>query len=303
MDVASASQLEQLRSDWLLHLEAEGKTPKSLSTYKTSISDYLRYLVYYKIRYDQISMKQLDEWKLSLVKVRKIKPRSVNSYVSGLKSFYGYLENNGYVYNSAVHRMKGMKFVKTLPRPLSEPDMNKLIDGADTIQMRAMLEVFYGCGLRHDELRMLDVLDVDLVAGSIRVIAKGGKEELKPLAGQALEAMRLHLASMRKGEGPLWICPKFKRRISQRGIRGAIKRLAGALGVSGRIHPHRFRHSFATHMINRGAGLEQVKTLMGHASIQSTMIYTDVATEKLYRDYRAIHPRVKSEGEEPQPPS
>lgn len=291
MEAVSVNQLEQLRSDWLLHLEAEGKTPKALCTYKSSISDYIRYLAYYKIRYDQISMKQLDEWKLSLVNVRKIKPRSVNYYVSGLKSFYLYLENNGYVFNSAVLRMKGMKFVKTLPRPISEGDMTKLIEGAESVQMRAMMELFYGCGLRHDELRMLNVEDVDLQAGVVRVIAKGGKEELKPLAGMALEAVKLHVSAL--PQGPLWICPKFGGRISQACIRGHVKRLAAAVGVTGRIHPHRFRHSFATHMINHGAGLEQVKTLMGHASIQSTMIYTEVAKEKLHADYREIHPRAK----------
>jgi site-specific recombinase XerD len=289
--IGELAKLESLVSDWLVHLEAEGKTPKSLCVYKSSIQDYLRYLVYYKIQYDQISMKQLDEWKISLVNVRKIKPRSVNYYVSGLKSFYHYLENNGFVFNSAVLRMRGMKFLKTLPRPLSEGDMTKLIEGSTTVQQRAMMEVFYGCGLRHEELRMLNVEDVDLEAGVIRVIAKGGKEELKPLAGMALEALRLHMASL--PQGPLWICPKFKGRISQRCIRNHIKRLAVEVGVAGRVHPHRFRHSFATHMINHGAGLEQVKTLMGHASIQSTMIYTEVATEKLHADYRDIHPRAK----------
>jgi site-specific recombinase XerD len=293
VEAVSVSQLESLRSDWLLHLEAEGKTSKSLSTYRSSLTEYFRYLLYWKIRYDQISMKQLDEWKLSLVNVRKIKPRSVNYYVSGLKSFYYYLENNGYVFNSAVLRMKGMKFVKTLPRPLALEDMVKLIEGAETLQLRAMLEVFYGCGVRHDELRMLNVDDVFLETGQIRVIAKGGKEEMKPLKGMALEAVRLHIAGLKDKAGPLWICPKFKGRISQACIRGHIKRLAVAVGVAGRVHPHRFRHSFATDLLNRGMDLRQIQTLMGHASIQSTEIYTKVALDKLHKDYLDVHPRAK----------
>jgi len=292
----SVSQLEQLRSDWLLHFEAEGHNPKAVHVYKTASADFIRFLVQHKIAYDQVSMKQLDAWKLSLIQVRKIKPRSVNYYVSALKNWYRWMENEGYVYSSAVLRMKGMKFVKTLPKPMSEADVFKMIDGAKDPQLRAMLEVFYGCGIRHDELRMLNIEDVDLEAGQVRIVAKGMKEQMRPLAGLAIEALKVHIAQLPYRQGPLWICRKFKRRPSQRAICAQIQRLAASLGVSGRIHPHRFRHSFATHLLNRGMGLEQIQTLMGHASIQSTIIYTEVAQEKLRRDFVQVHPRAKPPG-------
>ncbi len=302
MQSADVCELERLRSAWLTNLEASGLKRGSLSTYKSALTDYFRWIAYNKIRYDQISSQQLDQWKLQLVRVRGIKPATANYYKSGLKSFYEWLEREGYVFNSSVNRMKGMKTPRLLPKPISEADVTKLLEGADTVQLRAMLEVFYGCGLRHEELRMMNVGDVDLSAGVVRVMGKGEKERLAPIAGAAVEAMRLHLAGHPLGARALWLGPRGKR-ISQKMVRKTLAALASSVGVDGHIHPHRLRHSFATHLLNWGMGIEGIQKLLGHAKISTSMIYTEVALERVQKEYLKIHKRAKPTTESPPPGS
>lgn len=292
MERLRASGASELYEAWLVHLEVLGFKAGSIRAYRSSVSDYLRFLASSNIRYDSITHRQLDAWKLGLLRDRELVASTVNYYVSAVKAFYDWLEREGYVFNSPALRMKGVKTTRLLPKPISETEVTKLIESAETVQLRAMLEVFYGCGIRHEELRMMDVGDVDLGEGSIRILAKGGKERVLNVAGYALEALRLHLAGQPPVDRALWLGPRGKR-ITQKMVRKQLREAAERAGVMGHIHPHRLRHSFATHLLNHGMGVEGVQKLMGHRKIDTTMIYTEVAIERVRAQYLEVHPRAK----------
>lgn len=290
MQQVGASQVESHFSAWLVHLEVLGFKPGSLRAYRTAVGIYVKFLISNRIRYDEVSHQDLDRWKLELLKVRKISPGTVNYYKSAVKHFYDWLNREGYVFNSPVDRMKGVKAPRHLPKPIPEKDVTKLIEGAGTVQFRAMLEVFYGCGIRHEELRMLNVGDVDLDAGELRIMAKGGREKVVGIVGCAVDALRIHLAGKPPRDRALWLGPRGKR-INQKTIRKQLKAHATAEGVQGRIIPHRLRHSFATHLLNRGAHIENIQKLLGHVKLETTMIYTEVAIQRAREELARIHPR------------
>lgn len=295
MERLRASGAAELYAAWLVHLEVLGFKAGSIRAYRSAVSDYIHFLDSEKIRYDAISHTQLDAWKLGLLRDRELVAATVNYYVSAVRAFYDWLEREGYVFNSPVLRMKGVKTTRLLPKPISEKDVTKLIEASDTVQLRAMLEVFYGCGIRHEELRAMNVGDVDLSEGSIRFLAKGGKERVMAVAGYALEALRLHLADKPPAKRALWLGPRGKR-ITQKMVRKQLREAADRAGVMGHVHPHRLRHSFATHLLNHGMGVEGVQKLMGHRKIDTTMIYTEVAIERVRAQYLEVHPRAKTPG-------
>lgn len=299
MQGVDASQVEALYSAWLVHLEVSGFKAGSIRAYRSAVSDYIRFITRERVRYDEVSHQALDRWKLHLLREKKIKPATINYYKAALKTFYDWLTREGHVFNSAVDRLKGMKTPRLLPKPIPETDVTKLIDGAGTVQLRAMLETFYANGVRCEELRMMNVGDVDLVSGEIRIMAKGGYERVVVIAGYALEAMRAHLAAGPPMARALWLGPRGKR-INQKTIRKQLREVASTQGVEGNIHPHRLRHSFATHMLNHGMGLEGVQKMLGHALPTTTMIYLEVALDRVKAEYLEIHPRarIKPPGEE-----
>jgi site-specific recombinase XerD len=287
-----ASGAAELYAAWLVHLEVLGFKAGSIRAYRSAVSDFIHFLDAGEIRYDAVSHTQLDKWKLGLLRDRELVAATVNYYVSAVKAFYDWLEREGYVFNSPVLRMKGVKTTRLLPKPISEGDVSKIIEAAGTVQLRAMLEVFYGCGIRCEELRTMDVGDVDLGAGEIRILAKGGKWRVLNVAGYALEAVRVHLAGVKDPKRALWLGPRGKR-ITQKMIRKQLREAADEAGVMGNIHPHRLRHSFATHLLNHGMGVEGVQKLMGHRKIDTTMIYTEVAVERVRAQYLEVHPRAR----------
>ncbi len=297
MQRVDASQVEGLYSAWLVHLEVSGFKPGSIRAYRSAVSNYIRFIISASIRYDEVSHKDLDRWKLHLLKDRKIKPSTINYYKAALKTFYDWLTREGHVFNSAVDRLRGMKAPRLLPKPIPEADVTKLIEGAGTVQLRAMLEVFYGCGVRHEELRALNVGDVDLAAGEIRIMAKGGKEKVLGLVGSALEALRVHIAG-KPADAPLWCGPRG-RRIDQSRVREEIRAAATVLGITGNIHPHRLRHSFATHLHNAGMNIEDIQKLLGHVKLETTMIYTEVSIQRARENLMKFHPRAGTTGESP----
>ncbi len=183
---------------------------------------------------------------------------------------------------------------RPLPRVLAEPDVRKLLDGARDglpARDRAILEVLYSTGMRVGEATAARVGDLDLDARVFRVHGKGGKERLVPVGRPAAEALE---AAFREGPAPAG-APLFRNRrggaLSARSVRRIVTRALRVVGLPDAASPHTFRHSFATHMLDRGADLRVVQELLGHASIQTTQIYTHVSAERLRAVHAAAHPR------------
>jgi site-specific recombinase XerD len=154
----------------------------------------------------------------------------------------------------------------------------------------AIMELFYSSGLRLSELAALNVADVDLYTESVRVLGKGRKERICPVGLPALEAISRYRAAANVHAGPLFI-NKSRRRMSTRSIWLVLKRYLRHTSIPISISPHKLRHSFATHMLDRGADLRSVQALLGHASLSTTQIYTHVTVERLKKAYADAHPR------------
>jgi site-specific recombinase XerD len=154
----------------------------------------------------------------------------------------------------------------------------------------AILELFYSSGLRLAELAALDVADIDPVNETVRVLGKGSKERIVPVGEPALEAVQQYRRRAEVQSGPLFLS-KLRRRLGAASIWGLVKKYLRLAQIPVPASPHKLRHSFATHLLDAGADLRSVQSLLGHASLSTTQIYTHVTTERLKKAYDQAHPR------------
>jgi site-specific recombinase XerD len=154
----------------------------------------------------------------------------------------------------------------------------------------AILELFYSSGLRLAELVALDVKDVDVFSESVRVLGKGRKERVVPVGAPALAAIQKYRHEARVDAGPLFLS-KVRRRMAPANVALVLKRYLPHTSIPVNVSPHKLRHSFATHLLDAGADLRSVQSLLGHASLSTTQIYTHVTVERLKRAYDGAHPR------------
>ena len=247
--------------------------------------------------------------------------------LAGVRAFFRYLQREGRVGLDPTAGLPAPKLPKRAPRPMSVDDCHVLVERADAapaakpapgaasarfaalapLRDRALIELLYGTGIRVGELAALDVRDVDLHRGDVRVMGKGSKERVVPLPAQTREALRAWLDA-RRGPGllgePLFISLRPRRtpaarRLGVRDVRRILEKRARAGGVSDHVHPHRLRHSYATHLLDMGADLREIQELLGHASLSTTEKYTAVSAERLMEVYDRAHPRAHRPGDAP----
>jgi integrase/recombinase XerD len=228
-------------------------------------------------------------------------PRSAARYTSTLKRFYRYLLRENLIAADPTLNLDSPKLPRALPKTLTEADVERLLDSADTstslgLRDRAMLETLYATGLRVSELVGLKLTAVNLNDGVLRVTGKGNKDRLVPLGEEAVQWLRRYLEEARPVLLARNLCDQVF--VTARGsgmTRQAfwylIKRRARAAGISRPLSPHTLRHAFATHLLNHGADLRVVQMLLGHSDISTTQIYTHVARERLKQLHAQHHPR------------
>jgi site-specific recombinase XerD len=221
---------------------------------------------------------------------------------SALRTFYQFLAARKGLRGNPVREVQLPKIEKKLPLVLTRQQVEELL-AAPTRESKsksaptwmplrdiAIMELFYSSGLRLSELAALNVADVDLYTESVRVFGKGRKERVCPVGLPALEAISRYRAAANVHSGALFIS-KARKRISARSIWLVLKRYVRHTSIPISISPHKLRHSFATHMLDRGADLRSVQALLGHASLSTTQIYTHVTVERLKKAYADAHPR------------
>ncbi|MFL6500477.1 MAG: site-specific tyrosine recombinase/integron integrase [Candidatus Udaeobacter sp.] len=235
-----------------------------------------------------------------------MKRGQARSYVrlqfSALRTFYQFLAARKQLRNNPVREVHLPKLEKKLPLVLTRQQVDELLT-APTREPKSrsaplwmplrdvgIMELFYSSGLRLSELAALDVSDVDLYTESVRVFGKGRKERVCPVGLPALEAIQKYRATANVHAGPLFI-NKARRRMSARSVWLVLKRYVRHTSIPISMSPHKLRHSFATHMLDRGADLRSVQALLGHASLSTTQIYTHVTVERLKKAYADAHPR------------
>jgi site-specific recombinase XerD len=235
-----------------------------------------------------------------------MKRGQARSYVrlqfSALRSFYQFLAARKRLRHNPVREVQMPKIEKKLPLVLTRQQVEELLS-APTREKKnraapvwmplrdvAIMELFYSSGLRLSELAALDVADLDPYTESVRVFGKGRKERVCPVGLPALETISRYRAAANVHTGPLFI-NKARKRMSSRSIWLVLKRYVRHTSIPISISPHKLRHSFATHMLDRGADLRSVQALLGHASLSTTQIYTHVTVERLKKAYADAHPR------------
>ncbi len=232
---------------------------------------------------------------LAQLRTRNLKPRTVSRKLSALRSFFKYLQRHKMIAGNPAALLVTPKLDKPLPHFLTEEDTVKLLEApadgkVNTLRDRAIFETLYSTGMRVSELVGLDEDHVDAIGNIVRVRGKGKKERLTPIGEKALEAIQNYLDA-RPQRSPALFLNKNGSRLSGRGVRGIINKYILKASLQGKVSPHMFRHSFATHLLNRGADLRSVQELLGHANLSTTQIYTHLTTDKLKSVYDKAHPR------------
>ena len=221
---------------------------------------------------------------------------------AALRSFFNYLSDRNIIPANVLKLVSLPKLEKKLPQFLTIPQVTTLMEkpsaGLKSKQApewmaardAAILELFYSSGLRLAELAELDVRDLDPIGETVRVMGKGSRERIVPVGGLALKALSHYRHQARVESGPLFL-NKSRKRLGHRSIWLLLKKYVREAGLPATLSPHKLRHSFATHLLDNGADLRSVQSLLGHASLTTTQIYTHVTTERLKRAYDAAHPR------------
>jgi integrase/recombinase XerD len=255
--------------------------------------------------WDTVTREGLVTYILHL-KEREYASATVARKVAAIKSFCHFLTLTGVISDDPAAELDSPKVKKRLPQTLSPEDVERLLempaklgDSPKGLRDQALLEVLYATGMRVSEWATLTVDDVDLESGAIRCIGKGDKERVMPLYDTAADAVRAYLEKGRPAllppgsdERALFLNPRGEQ-LTRQGLWLIIKHYAKELGIEDRVTPHTLRHSFATHMLNGGAGLREVQKLLGHANISTTQVYTHVTRERLREVYDDAHPRAK----------
>jgi integrase/recombinase XerD len=229
-----------------------------------------------------------------------LSPRSVARVVHGVRGFYRFLVRDGRLERDPMENLRAPRAFKALPRYLTPAQVEALLEAPDTshplgLRDRAILEVLYATGLRVSELIGLRRAEVDLELGLLRAFGKGRKERLVPLGRVArewvvkYERVRERLVQGRP-EAPLFVNNRGGR-LSRMGLWGIVRRHAVAARLERVLTPHVLRHSFASHLLERGADLRSLQAMLGHADISTTQIYTHVTRERLRQIYDRYHPR------------
>lgn len=281
---------------FIRYLEIEKNYSKhTILNYKLDLEDFKKFLGGADL--EKIDYLVLRKY-LARLKEKNLSSRTVNRRLSALRSFFRFLARDGYLKTNPILALSSPKLEKHLPIFLTEEETAKLIESAFSkndkdelgLRNRAILETFYSTGIRISELVGLNIGDIDPIGGVIKVKGKGKKERMVPIGEAAILVIRRYLGERRKQNDALFL-NKNGLRIGARGVRGIVRKYIHIAGIRQGASPHTFRHSFATHLLNRGADLRTVQELLGHANLSTTQIYTHLTTEKLKSVYDKAHPR------------
>ncbi|MDD5238081.1 MAG: tyrosine recombinase XerC [Candidatus Omnitrophica bacterium] len=281
---------------FIRYLEVEKNySVHTVLNYKLDLEDFSKFLAGTELgKVDYLTLRKY----LALLKEKQLGTRTVGRRLSCLRSFFKFLIREGLLKSNPILMLSSPKLQKHLPSFMTEQEAAKLIESAFAkdekdergLRDRAILETFYSTGVRISELAGLNIEDVDFIGGIAKVMGKGKKERMAPIGDAAIAAIRKYLEK-RKRESTALFLNKSGKRISVRGIRNIVGKYILRAGIKQGVSAHTFRHSFATHLLNRGADLRTVQELLGHANLSTTQIYTHLTTEKLKSVYDKAHPR------------
>ena len=273
----------------------KGLSDKTKESYRNDLEVYKLYLNDCGINYvSNISKDNIKDF----IKERSIEEASTIAHnLTVIKNFHKYLLKEGVVNEDVSLYIERPKLRKLLPKSLSIEDVDLLLDiklnSPFDYRNKAMLELMYGCGLRVSELINLEINDIDIINCQIRILGKGSKERIVPLGEYSIDYLKKYLdirdeLLKQKSCSKLFI-NNHGLGMTRQGFFKILKKLLKEKGLNPNVSPHTLRHSFATHLINRGADLRSIQEMLGHSDISTTKIYTEVTDEKVIDDYNNYH--------------
>ena len=227
---------------------------------------------------------------------RELAPTSIARKIASLKSFFQFLVREGIVDRDPSAELERPKTARYLPKVLNHAEITRLVEQPVDLRDRAILELLYAGGFRVSELTRVNLIDLDLSAGTVRCLGKGGKERLVPIGEAAIRAIDGYLTGMRPRLRPriterALFLNYAGRRLTRQGIWKVVKEAARDAGIQKDITPHTLRHTFATHLIENGADLRSVQEMLGHADISTTQLYTHLSKRRIKDVYQTAHRR------------
>ena len=291
------------RFDLFLHLLRleRGLAANTVDSYATDLRSYLAFLAEQGVTELRAVTEALVRAHLAALAHAGLGPSSLARHLSAIKTFHRHLIEDGDLEHDPTREVRPPKQPRLLPEWLSLDEVDALLAAPDLatprgLRDRAMLELRYACGLRVSEICTLRLGALQPDPGLVRVMGKGAKERLLPVGKSALRHLEAYLSASRAallGErvSPYLFVGVRKALVGRRGFWRDVRRWAQAAGIRKTVSPHKLRHSFATHLLERGADLRAVQAMLGHASIGTTQIYTHVDRSALKETHRRFHPR------------
>jgi integrase/recombinase XerC len=293
---------EELENGFLKFMEVERTaSPRTLANYRSALEGCRNWFGAKFPGWRAATAEDFRRWLYDMMK-QELSKATIRLRFAAVRSFYKFLVHRRGHPKSPVAEVQLPKPERKLPVVLTVAQIDELLALPLQVPVHkqtqpwmplrdaAILELFYSCGLRISELRGLDVRDIDFLGENVRVTGKGAKERIVPIGGPALAALQRYQREAAVTNGPLFL-GKRRTRITQQAIDLLLKKYLKLSSIPFKISPHKLRHSFATHLLDSGADLRSVQSLLGHSSLSTTQIYTHVTKERLRQAYDAAHPR------------
>lgn len=298
---------------YLKYLQIErNSSPHTITSYENDLSSFLEFCAEQnQTTTDLLDINTIDRLMIRLwlgdLSEQGLAKSTISRKVAALRSFFKYSFKRGHIKVNPAHLLVVPKKDKSLPKTVNTNDIERMLDAINTKsasgkQEKALLELFYGTGIRLSELISLNVSQIDLSKNQLSVIGKGNKQRIIPLGKHALISMKEHLKSRaslfgnrtdKDAVNAVFIAAHGQRMYAKNAQRIVNKHLTNHSEVTQKS-PHVLRHSFATHMLNNGADIRIIKEFLGHANLAATQIYTHTSVERLKNVYEDAHPRAKT---------
>ncbi len=290
-------------ADFLGTLQVErGASRNTLLAYRRDLEGFRKFLRGERRGFRDAGTAELTRY-LGWLRRRGLGSRSVARHLSAVRGLYRHLLEAGVIARDPTEHVDGPKPPRRLPRTLSTEDVVRLIEAPDIsrpdgLRDRALLELLYASGLRASEALSLRIEDVNLSAGYVVPTGKGSRQRLVPVGAQALRWVRVYLRTARpalakRADGGTLFVNRFGRQMSRQALWGLLKKTARRAGIRATVSPHTLRHSFASHLLERGADLRSVQAMLGHVDISTTQIYTHLSSRVVRDMYMRFHPRAR----------
>jgi integrase/recombinase XerD len=294
--------MNQLLDQFLHYLVVEkGLSKNTIEAYSHGLNRFLNHLAKKGVReWEKVTKFDIKTFLLFL-KRQGLSTKTVVRNLVAIRTFFKFLVQEGILEVNPVEELESPKLAKTLPKILSLKEVEQLLEQPNPqtslgTRDRAMLELLYATGMRVSELTQLPINQINLEGGYVLVYGKGSKERIVPLGREAMRWVDLYLKTARdklaKGrESPYLFINRSGKGMSRQGFWKTLKAYGLRAGIRKRITPHLLRHSFASHLLERGADLRSVQIMLGHVDISTTQIYTHVTGERLKKVHQRYHPR------------